>query len=275
VSEVSAMKAFLLLLLSAAAEFAHTDQENLQLRRLQAHPAAGLLGNGLARLKMAAQVETLPSLPDACATACPEAQVMWAEMPALLDQIPASPDGLLLPMSLQIRLQLDLFCKHPAAMNCMIQDVLYDSRNTTACSSVMLLLAPDFEAQNTAEILNSQIACGCTGCPGITIMVQALYDFIENMMFITATTKDESDFNPARDEYDFIGKMCPTMDTFECARANDTCQHGFSHLLSQFQLLLGPNPEETKAICRPATSGSSINMPVIFTVASAMVVIFW
>ena len=197
-------------------------------------------------------------------------------MPALLDQIPTSPDGLLaiIPMSLKIRLQLDLFCKHPAAMNCMIQDVLYDSHNTTACSSVMLLLAPDFEVQNTAEILNSQIACGCTGCPSITTMVQAFYDFQEYMMLITATAKDESDFNAARHEYDFSGRMCPTMDTFECAQANDTCQHGFSHFLSQFQNLLGPNPEETKEICRPATSGSSINMPVIFTVASAMV-IFW
>lgn len=223
---------------------------------------------------MAAQVETLPSLPDACATACPEAQVMWTEMPALLDQIPTSPGKVLLLLSLQIRLQLDLFCKHRAAMNCMIQDVLYDSHNTTACSSVMLLLAPDFEVQNTAEILNSQIACGCTGCPSITTMVQAFYDFQEYMMLNTATAKDESDFNAARDEYDFSGRMCPTMDTFECAQANDTCQHGFSHLLSQFQNLLGPNPEETKEICRPATSGSSINMPVIFTVASAMV-IFW
>lgn len=73
-------------------------------------------------------------------------------MPALLDQIPTSPGKVLLPLSLQIRLQLDLFCKHRAAMNCMIQDVLYDSHNTTACSSVMLLLAPDFEVQNTAEI---------------------------------------------------------------------------------------------------------------------------
>ena len=112
-SEVSAMKAFLLLLLSAAAECAHTDQEiqeNLQLRRLEVQSAAGLLGNGLARLKMAALVEELPSLPDACATACPEAQVMWTEMPALLDQIPTSPGKVLLPLSLQIRLQLDLFC---------------------------------------------------------------------------------------------------------------------------------------------------------------------
>lgn len=161
-------------------------------------------------------------------------------------------------------------------MNCMIQDVLDDSHNTTACSSVMLLLAPDFEAQNTAEILNSQIACGCTGCPSFTIMVQAFDDFVEYMLLFiaTATAKDGSDWNALRDEYDFIGKMCPTMDTFECAQANDTCQHGFSHLLSQFQNLLGPNPEETKEICRPATSGSSINTPVIFTVASAMV-IFW
>lgn len=73
----------------------------------------------------------------------------------------------------------------------------------------MLLLAPDFEVQNTAEILNSQIACGCTGCPSITTMVQAFYDFQEYMMLNTATAKDESDFNAARDEYDFIGKMCP------------------------------------------------------------------
>ena len=250
VSELSAMKAFLLLSV-AAAEFA---------RRLQS-PAS--LGDGFARLSLAPQ--TLPPLPDACATSCPAAQFLWTEVPALLGEIASSPVG---PLS-SVTLQLDLFCKHQLAMECMIQDVL--DINGNACSPVMLLIAPDIEAQDTAQSLNSQMACGCTRCPSFTMMVQA---FLEHSM--SNAGKELPEY-----EYDYE-KMCPTMDTFECAQVDGFCKQGFRELVLQYVDLLDPN---LKNVCSekgiptafPVFSGAgafSINMPVMFMFASAMV-LFW
>ena len=247
VSELSAMKAFLLLSV-AAAEFA---------RRLQS-PAS--LGDGFARLSLAPQ--TLPPLPDACATSCPAAQFLWTEVPALLGEIASSPVG---PLS-SVTLQLDLFCKHQLAMECMIQDVL--DINGNACSPVMLLIAPDIEAQDTAQSLNSQMACGCTRCPSFTMMVQA---FLEHSM--SNAGKELPEY-----EYDYE-KMCPTMDTFECAQVDGFCKQGFRELVLQYVDLLDPN---LKNVCSekgiptafPVFSGAgafSINMPVMFMFASAMV----
>lgn len=78
------------------------------LRRLEVHPAAGLLGNGLGRLKIAAHVETLPSLPDACATAWssshvsrnagsfgPDSHISWQGIASLVSP-DTSPTGLVL-----------------------------------------------------------------------------------------------------------------------------------------------------------------------------------
>ena len=252
----------------AAAEFAHADPKNLQLRRLQSiefmEGPAGVLSNGFANFSLAP--ETLPPLPDACATSCPAAQLMWTEVPTLLGEMASSAVDTLRGVTLQ----LDLFCKHQLAMECMTQDVLDIKGNT--CSSVMMLIAPDIDAQDTAATLNSQMACGCTRCPSFTMMVQAFFE--------------HSSFNAAKEslaehEYDYE-KMCPTMDTLECAQVDGFCKQGFSNLMQQYVPLLDPNLEN---ICTErgiptkytadtgATCAFSINMPVMFVFASA--VIFW